>query len=153
MNEGHAAFLTLALLEQEVARGDLTAVADSDGEAVRQRCVFTTHTPVPAGHDQFSVDLVREVLGSERLAALENLHCIDHGTLNMTSLAIHLSRYVNGVAMRHGEISRDMFPRYAIDSITNGVHAADLDRTAVSQFVRPLHSRVAPGQFLSALCD
>ena len=124
MNEGHAAFLTLALLEHEVARGDLTAMADSDREAVRQRCVFTTHTPVPAGHDQFPVDLVREVLGNERLTALETLRCIDNGTLNMTSLAIHLSRYVNGVAMRHGEISRDMFPHYAIDSITNGVHAA-----------------------------
>jgi starch phosphorylase len=140
MNEGHAAFLTLALLEQEVARGDLTAVADSDGEAVRQRCVFTTHTPVPAGHDQFSVDLVREVLGSERLTALEALHCIDHGTLNMTSLAIHLSRYVNGVAMRHGEISRDMFPRYAIDSITNGVHAA----TWTAPPFRNLYDRFIP---------
>jgi starch phosphorylase len=123
MNEGHAAFLTLALLEREVARGDLTAVAESDGEAVRQRSVFTTHTPVPAGHDQFPVDLVREVLGLERLAAFETMHCIHNGMLNMTYLALHLSRYVNGVAMRHGEISRDMFPHYAIDSITNGVHA------------------------------
>jgi starch phosphorylase len=123
MNEGHAAFLTLALLEREVARGDFNALAESDGEAVRQRSVFTTHTPVPAGHDQFSVDLVREVLGGERLAALEKLQCIGDGILNMTYLALHLSRYVNGVAMRHGEISRDMFPQYPVDSITNGVHA------------------------------
>ncbi len=123
MNEGHAAFLTLALLEREVARGDLSAVAESDGEAVRQRSVFTTHTPVPAGHDQFPVDLVREVLGPERLAALETMQCIHNGMLNMTYLALHLSRYVNGVAMRHGEISRDLFPDHAIDSITNGVHA------------------------------
>jgi len=123
MNEGHAAFLTLALLEREVARGDLTAVAETDGEAVRQRSVFTTHTPVPAGHDQFPVALVREVLGPERFAALETMNCIRNGMLNMTYLALHLSRYVNGVAMRHGEISRDMFPQYAIDSITNGVHA------------------------------
>jgi len=140
MNEGHAAFLTLALLEHEVARGDLTAVADSDGEAVRQRCVFTTHTPVPAGHDQFSVDMVREVLGSERLTALENLNCIHDRTLNMTSLAIHMSRYVNGVAMRHGEISRDMFPRYAIDSITNGVHAV----TWTAPPFRNLYDRFIP---------
>jgi len=140
MNEGHAAFLTLALLEQEAARGDLTAVADTDREAVRQRCVFTTHTPVPAGHDQFSVDLVREVLGNERLTALEALHCIDNGTLNMTSLAIHLSRYVNGVAMRHGEVSRDMFPQYAIDSITNGVHAA----TWTAPPFRNLYDRFIP---------
>lgn len=124
MNEGHAALLTLALLEREVAHGDLSLAAESDKESVRQRCVFTTHTPVPAGHDQFSIDLVREVCGAERLAALERMQCIRNGMLNMTYLALHLSRYVNGVAMRHGEVSRDMFPRFAIDSITNGVHAA-----------------------------
>lgn len=124
MNEGHAAFLTLALLEKEVAHGDLSLVTESDSDAVSQRSVFTTHTPVPAGHDQFSVDLVREVLGPERLAALEKMQCIHNGMLNMTYLALQLSRYVNGVAMRHGEISRDMFPSYAIDTITNGVHAA-----------------------------
>ena len=123
MNEGHAALLTLALLEREVAHGDLSLVAESDSEGVRQRCVFTTHTPVPAGHDLFSVDLIRDILGAERLAALEKMQCIQNGTLNMTYLALHMSRYVNGVAMRHGEISRDMFPHYAIDSITNGVHA------------------------------
>jgi len=123
MNEGHAAFLTLALLEREAARGDLAAVTDSDREAVSQRSVFTTHTPVPAGHDQFSVELVRAVMGNERVAALEALQCIQNGTLNMTYLALRLSRYVNGVAMRHGEISRGMFPQYPIDSITNGVHA------------------------------
>jgi starch phosphorylase len=140
MNEGHAAFLTLALLEREVARGDLNALADSDGEAVRQRSVFTTHTPVPAGHDQFSVDLVREMLGSERLGALEKLHCISDGALNMTYLALNLSRYVNGVAMRHGEISRDMFPRYPVDSITNGVHAP----TWTSAPFRNLYDRFMP---------
>ncbi len=106
MNEGHAAFLTLALLEREAARGDLAAVAETDCEAVRQRSVFTTHTPVPAGHDQFSVALVSEVLGAARLAALEKLQCIHGGMLNMTYLALHLSRYINGVAMRHGKISR-----------------------------------------------
>jgi starch phosphorylase len=140
MNEGHAALLTVALLEREVARGDLSAIADSDAESVRQRSVFTTHTPVPAGHDQFAVDLVREVLGPERLAALETLHCIHDGMLNMTYLALHMSRYVNGVAMRHGEISRDMFPRYAIDSITNGVHA----HTWTSMPFRNLYDRYIP---------
>ena len=140
MNEGHAAFLTLALLEREVARGDLTAVTETDSEAVRQRSVFTTHTPVPAGHDQFAVDLVREVLGAERLTALEKLQCIDNGMLNMTYLALHMSRYVNGVAMRHGEISRDMFPHYAIDSITNGVHAS----TWTAAPFRNLYDRFIP---------
>src|SRR6266480_1247238 len=123
MNEGHAALLTLALLEREMTRGNLETVTESDREAVSQRSVFTTHTPVPAGHDEFSVDLVRTVLGSERFAALEAMQCVQNGKLNMTYLALRLSRYINGVAMRHGEISRGMFPHYPIDSITNGVHA------------------------------
>jgi len=128
MNEGHAALLTLALLEGEAARGNLHEASESDREAVRQRSVFTTHTPVPAGHDQFPADLVRNVLGTDRVEVLETMQCIQNGMLNMTNLALRLSRYVNGVAMRHGEISRSMFPNYPIDSITNGVHA--LTRTA-----------------------
>jgi starch phosphorylase len=78
---------------------------------------------VPAGHDQFSGDLVQQVLGAERAGALAALGCMPNGMLNMTFLALQLSRYVNGVAMRHGEVSRTMFPQYPIDSITNGVHA------------------------------
>ncbi len=68
MNAGHAAFLTLALLEQQTNASGLQAARDWDREAVRQRCVFTTHTPVTAGHDQFSFELVQRVLGPERLA-------------------------------------------------------------------------------------
>jgi starch phosphorylase len=140
MNEGHAAFLTLALLEQQTNGGGLAAATDWDREAVRQRCVFTTHTPVPAGHDQFSFDLINRVLGPERAAALESLQCIQNGTLNMTYLALQLSRYINGVAMRHGEISRNMFPHYPIDSITNGVHAL----TWTSLPFRNLYDRYIP---------
>ena len=124
MNEGHAAFLTLALLEQQTNGGGLRSATDWEREAVRQRCVFTTHTPVPAGHDQFSFDLVSRVLGEDRLACLESMQCMPNGVLNMTYLALQLSRYINGVAMRHGEISRTMFPQHPIDSITNGVHAS-----------------------------
>jgi starch phosphorylase len=124
MNEGHAALLTLALLEAEIAQGCKRTATESDREAVRQRSVFTTHTPVPAGHDQFPVDLVGEVLGPERQVELEEMQCIQNGMFNLTFLALRLSRFVNGVAMRHGEISRGMFPNYPIDSITNGVHAA-----------------------------
>jgi starch phosphorylase len=123
LNEGHAALLTLALLEQQTGEGGLAVATESDREAVRQRCVFTTHTPVPAGHDQFSADLVRSVLGEERTAALEAAQCGLNGTLNMTHLALRFARYVNGVAMRHGEVSRGMFPDAPIDTITNGVHA------------------------------
>ncbi|HET9549796.1 MAG TPA: alpha-glucan family phosphorylase [Candidatus Binatia bacterium] len=143
MNEGHAALLTLALLERETARGNLETVTESDREAVSQRSVFTTHTPVPAGHDEFSLDLVRTVLGNERAAALEAMQCVQNGKLNMTYLALRLSRYINGVAMRHGEISRGMFPHYPIDSITNGSRL-HLDGAAVSQSLRSLYSRVAP---------
>jgi starch phosphorylase len=93
-------------------------------DAVRRRCVFTTHTPVPAGQDQFPAELVRAVLGEPTATTLLNSDgCVD-GMLNMTGLALTFSHYVNGVAMRHGEISRGMFPGYPVNSITNGVHAA-----------------------------
>jgi starch phosphorylase len=122
MNEGHSAFLTLGLLTEQSGGAEVRAIGAAAREAVRQRCVFTTHTPVPAGHDQFPADLVRRVLGAEMSAALAAECCLN-GTLNMTYLALYFARYVNGVAMRHGEISRDMFPNYPINSITNGVHA------------------------------
>lgn len=124
MNEGHAAFLTLALLEEEIGDPDLERATEADIEEVRQKCVFTTHTPVPAGHDQFSRQEMRDILGRDRASALEATHCCPENTLNMTYLALRFSRYINGVAMRHGEISQDMFPRYPIHAITNGVHAA-----------------------------
>jgi starch phosphorylase len=124
MNEGHAAFLSLALLEEEIGDPDLERATEADIEEVRQKCVFTTHTPVPAGHDQFSREQMCQILGSDRASALEATHCCPESLLNMTYLALRFSRYVNGVAMRHGEVSQDMFPRYPIHAITNGVHAA-----------------------------
>lgn len=123
MNEGHSALLSLALLEQRIG-SNLGLATQEDLETVRCQCVFTTHTPVPAGHDQFSRDEMRKVVGSERAAVLEVTHCCPDHTLNMTFLALQFSRYVNGVAMQHGDISQGMFPRYPIHSITNGVHAA-----------------------------
>jgi starch phosphorylase len=123
MNEGHSALLTVALAEEFSGATGPAAATEAARDEVRTRCVFTTHTPVPAGHDQFSGELARGVLGEERAGFLEAGHCCMAGTLNMTYLALHHSRYVNGVAMRHGEISRGMFPGYPINSITNGVHA------------------------------
>ncbi|MEK6765165.1 MAG: alpha-glucan family phosphorylase, partial [Planctomycetota bacterium] len=124
MNEGHAAFLTLELLHQ--FKNDLKDVWDESFvwnlEAVKEVCVFTTHTPVQAGHDKFSYDLYRSVIGDyfpesviRGLAGKENL--------NMTLLALNLSNDVNGVAKKHGEVSQNMFPGYKINSITNGVHS------------------------------
>lgn len=124
MNEGHASLLALALLERQIGTADLGSAHEADIEQVRERCVFTTHTPVPAGHDQFPRDLMRSVLGAQRARVLEVTHCCPAEALNMTFLALRFSRYVNGVAMHHGEVSRGMFPRYPIRAITNGVHAA-----------------------------
>lgn len=124
MNEGHASLLTLALLDRERQPAGRTSTTDADIEAVRKQCVFTTHTPVPAGHDQFPLDLARAVLGERpEFAARPDVFCWE-GRLNMTHVALNLSCYVNGVAKRHGEVSRSMFAGYAIDAITNGVHAA-----------------------------
>src|SRR5437867_9473915 len=124
LNEGHSALLTLCLLEWQLDGRARFELDEGDLEAVRRRVVFTTHTPVPAGHDKFPIDMVRHVLGSEQVALLEAAQCVDEGTLNLTRLALRLSRFVNGVAMKHREVARDMFPDYPINSITNGVHAA-----------------------------
>ena len=124
MNEGHASLLALALLERQLHGAELSRAGDADVDAVRRRCVFTTHTPVPAGHDRFSMEQAQRILGSERAQVLERLGCFHEGLLNMTYIALRFSRFVNGVAMQHAKVSRSMFPEYTIDSITNGVHVA-----------------------------
>jgi starch phosphorylase len=123
MNEGHSALLTVALLGRETGVRSLASATREDKEAVRRSCVFTTHTPVAAGHDSFPGDVARQVLGDGMVEALERTRCCMNGELNMTYLALVFSRYVNGVSMRHEDISQDMFPSYPINSITNGVHA------------------------------
>jgi starch phosphorylase len=124
MNEGHSALLTLALLAERAGERGLAGATMEDRQSVHQSCVFTTHTPVPAGHDRFPEALVREVLGDAYVAALEAAGLLEDRELNMTELALAFSRYVNGVAMRHGEIAQHMFPNHPINAITNGVHAA-----------------------------
>jgi starch phosphorylase len=121
LNEGHSSLLALELFAEELARPP----GDRDGaiERTKRKCVFTTHTPVPAGHDRFPLDLARGVLGAARVNALEVLGCCD-SELNMTRVGLTLSHYVNGVSKRHGEVSHSMFPNYPIGSITNGVHSA-----------------------------
>lgn len=123
LNEGHAALLTLELLRQQAGHtdGGDVAVSPQDIAKVRSRCVFTTHTPVDAGHDQFPYSLAEALLGG--LASPGQLRQLA-GTerLNMTRLALSLSGHVNGVARRHAEVSRRMFPGYEIGAITNGVH-------------------------------
>jgi starch phosphorylase len=93
-----------------------------DTDVVRQSCVFTTHTPVEAGHDRFPYGLVSRVLGD--FFPLDQLRLLaGDDALNMTRLALNLSNWVNGVAARHAETARRMFPGYHIHAITNGVHA------------------------------
>lgn len=123
MNEGHSALLTLALLEEQAARSGLPAANKANIEAVREQCVFTTHTPVPAAIDKFPLPLARQVLGDERTNHLTTVDCLHDNALNTTYLALFFSRYINGVSMRHEEISHNMFPNYPINSVTNGVHA------------------------------
>jgi len=136
MNEGHAALLTLELLKQRKKEDN----PDWDIDGVRRACVFTTHTPVAAGHDKFSYDLVSQVLGDfVPKDLLKNLGSEEN--LNMTHLAINLSDYVNGVAKKHGEISQEMFPGYHIDSITNGVHCP----TWVCDSFKNLYDKYIPG--------
>lgn len=124
MNEGHAALLTVGLLEDRLNGAPLSAATEADAAAVQQQCVFTTHTPVPAGHDQFGLDQMNFVLGHERASVIERFGCLHNGLMNMTYIALRFSRYVNGVAMQHGKVSQQMFPEYRVHSITNGVHAA-----------------------------
>jgi starch phosphorylase len=137
MNEGHSALLALELFAEELKR---TPDHREDAiERVKRRCVFTTHTPVPAGHDQFSIELAWRVLGSEEVEALRALGCCEN-VLNMTLVALHLSHYVNGVTRKHGEVSRSMFPGYPIGSIENGVHSA----TWTAPSFRALYDRHIP---------
>ena len=123
MNEGHAALLTIGLMEDHLAGIPLRDATESDASFVREHCVFTTHTPVPAGHDQFGLDQMYKILGHERASAIERFGCLHNGLMNMTYLALRFCRYVNGVAMQHGKVSQGMFPEYKVHSITNGVHA------------------------------
>ena len=142
MNEGHAAFLTLELLHEN--KKDIEEVWDElhiwDFEAVKELCVFTTHTPVEAGHDKFSYDLYRTFLGDyfpenvlRQLAGDDNI--------NMTLLGFNLSNYVNGVAKKHGEVSQSMFPGYKINAITNGVHSY----TWTSRGMKRIFDKYLPG--------
>lgn len=140
MNEGHASLLTLELLDEQVRKRKGNGITTEDITAVHDQCVFTTHTPVPAGHDKFPMDMVKRILGVHEALKHPDVFCCDD-KLNMTYLALNLSHYVNGVAKKHGEVSQHMFASYQIDSITNGVHAARWVCSAMAD----LYDRHIPG--------
>jgi len=124
MNEGHSGLLTIELLK--MYKRPIEDVWDEklvwDIDKVKDLCVFTTHTPVEAGHDNFPYDLVEMIMGEQiPLTVLKELG--GHNHLNMTLLGLNLSEYINGVAKKHSEVSRNMFPGYEINAITNGVHS------------------------------
>jgi len=121
LNEGHASLVPVALLSDRLG-GPVADASPADIAAVRERCVFTTHTPVPAGHDRFDPQVMAKVLGPELGNGLRSIGCLEDGSLNMTVLGMFFSHFVNGVAQRHGEVAQAMFPEYRIDAITNGVH-------------------------------
>lgn len=123
MNEGHSSLLTLELLNR--FKRPIEDVWDEklvwDIDRVKNLCVFTTHTPVEAGHDRFPYDLVAKIMGEPiPLNVLQQLGGKD--LLNMTRLGLNLCEFINGVAKKHTEVSRNMFPGYEISAITNGVH-------------------------------
>lgn len=122
LNEGHAALLTLELLRRYARTPEAAGMGlNYDVPAVKQRCVFTTHTPVQAGHDQFPYELADRLLGDLiEPAQLRALAGPDR--LNMTQLALNLSAYVNGVTKRHSKVSQQLFPGYRVQAVTNGVH-------------------------------
>jgi starch phosphorylase len=130
MNEGHSSLLTLELLKDN----------GSDAEKVRNLCVFTTHSPVEAAFDQFSYDLIQNVLGNEYLQS-DMKQYAGNENLNMAYLALNLSKYVNGVSIAHVDYSRKLFPGRYIRAVTNGVHSS----TWTNLYFRQLFDKYIPG--------
>jgi len=140
MNEGHASLLTLELFDEIAKSENRETILSQDIDRVRKQCVFTTHTPVSSGHDQFPMDLVMQLLGRKEIYEMKDVFCCE-GVLNLTFLALNLSHYVNGVAKRHEETSRLMFANYPIHSITNGVNT----QKWTCSFFQNLYDEYIPG--------
>ncbi|MBI5021217.1 MAG: alpha-glucan family phosphorylase [Ignavibacteriales bacterium] len=138
MNEGHAAFLTLELYREQLLKNIPKQKAK---QIVRDQCIFTTHTPVPAGHDRFPADLIEFTLKpfadwmkisiKELMRCGQTVNMEEKGEFVMTILGLKFSRAANGVSDKHGQISRlmwsDLYPgvkasKVPIGHITNGVH-------------------------------
>jgi starch phosphorylase len=130
MNEGHSALLTLELLKKH----------KMEPEKVRDQCIFTTHTPVQSAFDRFAYPAVQSILGEE-FSEQTIKEFAGQDKLNMTQLALNLSRYQNGVTKEHTKLSKRMFPNNAIRSITNGVHST----TWTSKSFQRLYDKYIPG--------
>jgi glycogen phosphorylase len=150
MNEGHAAFLTLELLREQLQAKKPLAQAEA---FARDHCVFTTHTPVPAGHDRFDRALVEGMLGPYTAAmGLSMDQLMGYGRVRkddpnesfcMTVLALRMSRAANGVSQLHGRTSqemwKDLYPdmpvsKIPIGAVTNGIHIMGWTSPTAAQF-------------------
>lgn len=143
LNEGHSALLALELLNRHTyQKRDLRpGEAQYDIPVVRSQCIFTTHTPVEAGQDQFDYGMVERIADGSFMDMREVRKLAGEDRLNMTRLALNLSDYVNGVAKRHAEVSQRMFPGYEMHAITNGVHP----HTWTSEHLARLYDNIIPG--------
>lgn len=130
MNEGHSSLLALELLKRN----------GIDSTKVKDLCIFTTHTPVAAGHDKFDYGLVEDLIQDKN--DIDTLRKFGGADRFDTSLfALNLSNYVNGVTKRHSQVSNALYPGYKIQAITNGVHSY----TWTSPYLRTLYDRYIPG--------
>jgi starch phosphorylase len=111
LNEGHAAFLLLELLREQ---------GYESYDRIREQGVFTTHTPVSAGHDYFGWDLINSTMNPAMAKRLRRMMSTE--SVSMTDIALKYSHYVNGVSKKHTEVSRNMYDRNDVDCITNGIH-------------------------------
>ena len=161
MNEGHSAFLSLELA-REIIEVEHVNFADAAAR-VRERCVFTTHTPVAAGHDEFTPELITRGFGNwhetalglslEEFLALGRVNGGADAAFGLTPLALRMSRSTNGVSRKHGEVSRQLWQKMwperktdnvPITSVTNGVHPA----TWVASPIRSVYQRLAGEDWL-----
>lgn len=137
MNEGHSSFLTLELYKNNGKENNIWS-----DEEIKNKCVFTTHTPIPAGHDKFSYSEIYEKLKGEiDILPLHIKKLAGEDLLNTTLLALNFSSYHNGVSKKHGDVTKKMFPNFEIDYITNGVHL----QSWTSKYFKELYNKYMPG--------
>ncbi|HJZ05657.1 hypothetical protein A2634_05270 [Candidatus Amesbacteria bacterium RIFCSPHIGHO2_01_FULL_48_32] len=129
LNEGHCGFVPLALLPEN----------NYQDELVRQMCVFTTHTPIPEGHDRFSYELAYKFGGSYLPWHIKKL--AGENEMSMTHLAMNLSRKNLAVSRKHQVVSEQVFPGYKFGYVTNGVH----HRSWTHNYLQDLYNQVIPG--------
>lgn len=129
MNEGHCAFVPLALHEEY----------EYKDEPVRKLCTFTTHTPIPEGHDRFEYEFAHQY--AKKYIPWHIREIASENELHMTRLAAKMSKFSFGVSEKHGKVSRHIFPDLDIQHITNGVH----HRTWINPTLQDLYEKHIPG--------